>query len=248
MIEDVATVVWKETRELLRIGGGKRGVIFRAFFSVGLLGVVWPWLIGEPFVDSGLPLLFASATAAMYVAALIPDSFPGERERHTLETLLASRLPDAAILLGKVIAVVAYGYVASMVMLLTGWITVNLKEGGPLIFYRPHVLLAAIAFALLVAGMMASLGVLIALRASTVKQAQQVLTTGVMCLLLAPAVLAEAWPAGWSALVDQLSGQRRTESTRTLLWAGLLIFAQLLLFAFALRRFKRSKLLIERND
>jgi ABC-2 type transport system permease protein len=247
MIQDILTVVWKEMRELLRIGGGKRGAIFRALFSVGLLGVVWPWLIGAPFVDSGLPLLFASATAAMYVAALIPDSFPGERERHTLETLLASRLPDAAILLGKVIAVIGYGYVASMVMLLSGWITVNLKEGGPLLFYRPNVLLAAVGFAWLVAGMMASLGVLIALRAATVKQAQQVLTTGVMCLLLAPAVLAEAWPTGWAALVEQLSGQRRTEASRAWLWAGILLFGQLLLFAIALRRFKRGKLLLEKN-
>lgn len=248
MIEDILTVLWKELRELLRIGGGKRGAILRALFSIGLLGVIWPWLIGAPFVSSGLPLLFASATAAMYVAALIPDSFPGERERHTLETLLASRLPDAAILLGKVAAVVLYGYVASLAMLLTGWITVNLKDDGPLIFYRSHTLVAAIGFALLAAGLMAALGVLIALRASTVKQAQQVLTTGVMCLLLAPAVMAEAWPRGWHWLVTQLSGDPRVESARPLLWAVVLLLTQVILFIIALRRFRRTKLLVERPD
>jgi ABC-2 type transport system permease protein len=248
MMTDLLTVLWKELRELLRIGGGRRGAVLRALFSVGLLGVIWPWLIGAPFVSSGLPLLFASATAAMYVAALIPDSFPGERERHTLETLLASRLPDAAILLGKVAAVVLYGYVASLAMLLSGWITVNLKQDGPLIYYRAHVLLGAVGFSLLAAGLMAALGVLIALRASTVKQAQQVLTTGVMCLLLAPALLAEAWPAGWSWLVTQLSGERRARSGQPLVWAGLLLLTQLVLFMIALRRFRRSKLLVERPD
>src|SRR5262245_6758086 len=128
---DVWTVLWKEWRELLRVGGGRRGTILRAVFSVGLLGVIWPWLIGAAFVSSGLPVLFSSATSAMYVSALVPDAFPGERERHTLETLLASRLPDSAILIGKLGATVTYGYGAALLMLLTGWFTVNLKVGAP---------------------------------------------------------------------------------------------------------------------
>ena len=37
---------------------------------------------------------------------MIADGIPGERERHTLETLLASRLSDRSILLGKVMAAV----------------------------------------------------------------------------------------------------------------------------------------------
>jgi ABC-2 type transport system permease protein len=248
MMYDVLTVLWKEWRELIRIGGGRRGALVRAFLSVGLLGVIWPWLIGPPFVDSGLPLLFASATAAMYVAALIPDSFPGERERHTLDTLLASRLPDTAILLGKITSVVLYGYSASLAMLVTGWVTVNLKDDGPMIFYRRSVLLAAVVFALLAAGLMAGVGVIIALRSATVKQAQQVLTTGVMFLLLAPALLAEAWPGGFNALVSQFSGERRTDSSMALIAAATLVIAQLILFVIAKRMFRRTKLLVERPD
>jgi ABC-type Na+ efflux pump permease subunit len=41
---------------------------------------------------------------------MITDSIAGERERQTLETLLASRLPDRAILLGKVAAITLLGW------------------------------------------------------------------------------------------------------------------------------------------
>jgi ABC-2 type transport system permease protein len=246
MMVDIGTVAWKEWRELLTIGGGRRGTILRALVSVGLLGVLWPWLIGASFVASGLPILFAATTAAMYVSALVPDAFPGERERHTLETLLASRLPDGAILIGKVAAVVSYAVGAALIMLVTGWITVNLKVwgAGPL-FYRPDVLLAAIVFAVLTAGLVGAFGTLVSLRAATVKQAQQVLTTAIMVILLAPAILAEAWPSAFQRLVTAFSDARPASERMLFLWAGLMMVAQLLLLGIARRRFVRARLLAE---
>ena len=247
MMTDVWTMLWKEWHELLRLGGGRRGTILRAVFSVGLLGVIWPWLIGAPFVSSGLPVLFASATSAMYVSALVPDAFPGERERHTLETLLASRLPDSAILIGKLGATVTYGYGAALLMLLTGWLTVNLKVGAPpLLLYKAKVLLDAVVISLLSAGLMAALGALVSLRAATVKQAQQVLTTGVMLLVLTPAILAEAWPRGWEWLVGQFTGQRTGGGPDSMTVAFIMLAAQIMLFGFVSQRFRRSQLLLER--
>lgn len=240
---DTWTIIWKEWQELLSLGGGKRGALLRAFFSIGLLGVIWPWLLGAPFISSVLPVLFAAMTSTMYVSALVPDSFPGERERHTLETLLASRLPDAAILYGKVAAVMLYGISASAVILAVGWITVNLKEAGPLLLYRPGVLMAAALFAVLGSGFMAALGTVVALRAATVKQAQQVLTTGLMFLFIAPALLAEAWPRGWTWLVESLSGNAASGSALRIA-LGLAI-GQIILFAIAHSRFKRNRLLID---
>jgi ABC-2 type transport system permease protein len=247
MMTDVWTVLWKEWHELLRLGGGRRGAILRALFSVGLLGVIWPWLIGAPFVSSGLPVLFASATSAMYVSALVPDAFPGERERHTLETLLASRLPDSAILIGKLGATVGYGYGAALFMLLTGWLTVNFKVGAqPLLLYNGSVLLSAIVFAALSASLMAALGALVSLRAATVKQAQQVLTTGVMLLVLTPAILAEAWPRGWEWFVGQFEGRGPQGGRESLPVALAMLIAQVVLFAMVARRFRRSRLLLEK--
>ena len=104
MMTDVWTVLWKEWHELLRLGGGRRGTILRAVFSVGLLGVIWPWLIGAPFVSSGLPVLFASATSAMYVSALVPDAFgPSALQIELDHTAIVDLEPawEFALLLGE---------------------------------------------------------------------------------------------------------------------------------------------------
>ena len=53
----------------------------------------------------------------MMVSSLVADSFAGERERHTLETLLASRLPDRAILAGKLLVPVAVAWGAALLAL-----------------------------------------------------------------------------------------------------------------------------------
>ena len=54
------------------------------------------------------------------IISFIGDAIAGERERHTLETLLASRMPDRAILLGKVIAIVLYAWGMGVLSLLPG--------------------------------------------------------------------------------------------------------------------------------
>lgn len=46
---------------------------------------------------------------------MVADSFAGERERHALETLLASRLSDRAILLGEAAALTSYGWLFGLV-------------------------------------------------------------------------------------------------------------------------------------
>lgn len=245
MLQDISTVVWKEAREFMRIGGGKRGAVFRLLLSVGLLGVLWPWLLGMEFITSALPAVFSAMTAAMYVSALVPDTFPGERERHTLETLLATRLPDGAILFGKIGAVMLYGMGTSMFMLLVGWATVNLKLRAGLLFYEMRIVLAAIVFTLLAAGFMAAIGTVVALRSATVKQAQQVLTTGIMILFIMPAILAEAWPRAFAWLVSQLSGR---DARTTFAIAVTMLIVQVVLFVTARRMFKRSRLLIERAN
>jgi ABC-2 type transport system permease protein len=60
------------------------------------------------------------------------DAIAGERERHTLETLLASRISDRAILLGKVIVTTGYAWGTALLGLLFGLFvaTLVLVVGG----------------------------------------------------------------------------------------------------------------------
>lgn len=245
MLHDVQTIMWKETRELLRIGGSRRRAVLRLVFSVGLIGILWPWQIGEQFVTSGLAVVLAAFVASMHVAAVVPDSFAGERERHTLETLLASRLPDQAILIGKLSALIAYGLATSFIMLAFGWATVNVIHGhGRLLMFSAGGLAGAIVFSILAAGLTGAVGVLVSLRSPTVKHAQQILSTGVMLLLFLPIIAIATVPPAWREYGAKML-QRHGVSVIAAYFALGLLLITVLLYALIAARFKRSRLILE---
>jgi len=77
---------------------------------LAILGIYLPWQNGPEWARTPLLPAALSWLPLLLVGALVADSFAGERERKTLETLLASRLSDRAILLGKIAALVSYGW------------------------------------------------------------------------------------------------------------------------------------------
>jgi len=245
MMLDVWTVAWKEWLEQMRVGGGVRGAIVRAVLGVGILGIVWPWMIGRDFVTTYISVAFASLSTAMYVSALVPDAFPGERERHTLETLLASRLPDAAILMGKMLAIVSYAWVAALIMLLLGLLTVNVTDRtSGLVVYPPRVVLAATALSLLLGCAIASTGVVVSIRAATVKQAQQMLSAGMLILFLLPALIAQVAPQYLSALI-RLFVEPGRGAAAAVGFAIACIVITIVMTWIALLRFRRSRLILD---
>jgi ABC-2 type transport system permease protein len=132
-----------------------------------------------------------------FIINFIGDAIAGERERHTLETLLASRISDRAILLGKVIMATVYTWGMVFVSLLLGLVTVNLTSGqGTWGSYSIDYFLGALVLILLTTLLAASGGVLISLRSATVRQAQQTLTLGVLGLGVASLLALKAMPAG----------------------------------------------------
>ena len=172
------------------------------------------------------------------------DSFAGERERHTLETLLASRLSDRAILLGKIAAAVAYGWGITMVSVLVGLITVNVVHWqGELIFYPPATGLGIVALSFLVAALAAGLGVLVSLRAATVRQAQQTFSIAFF-LLFIPLFAFPLLPEEWQARFVQIAANANLASI-VLGVAFLLLIVDAALFVAAMARFKRDRLILD---
>src|SRR4051812_9879303 len=105
MIRDIITVIWKEWRELIfRRGLSRREQLITAVMAA----IVFVLLIRAAPLMASQPQAFAVPSLIMIqlLMAIVTDSFAGERERHTLETLLASRLSDTAILIGKIAAAV----------------------------------------------------------------------------------------------------------------------------------------------
>ena len=136
MIGDVLTVVWKEWRELLQVGGTVRGGRLSLVILVAVFGVFLPLQSGAEWVQSPVTVFYWGWVPLMLVGSAVADSFAGERERHTLETLLASRLPDSAILLGKMAAAISYGWGLVLVMLALSLVTVNVAaRTGPWLLF-----------------------------------------------------------------------------------------------------------------
>lgn len=242
---DILTVVRKEWRELVLSAGGLRGgrMGFAVIFFV--FGVMLPLSMGVMWVR--LPLiLFAWLWLSFFmVMMVITDSIAGERERHTLETLLASRLPDDAILYGKFATGVLYGFSLALANAALGLILLNLtRRGGGPIMFGPVMALGVAGFSLLGAALAAGLGVIVSLKAATVRQAQQGLMGIVIVLSLAPTVGLQALPNAWK--MGLFNGMMRPEAPRLIVFPGLafLLILDLALLALARSRFRRSRLIL----
>jgi ABC-2 type transport system permease protein len=187
MICDVAVVMWKELREILfpdgRVQAGARNIVI----FVGLVGLLFPLQTGPRWFTSWMTVQ-AACFPVILVLSYTADSFAGERERHTIETLLASRLPAAAILFGKLLAIVAYVWglvVAGQVVALVGLNVVH--RGHGFLFYRPPILVSILAISFLVSLVLSAIGVLVSLTAPTVRAAGQRMLVPFLALVALPA-------------------------------------------------------------
>jgi len=245
VIGDVLTVAWKEWRELLQVGGTVRGGRLSLAILVAVFGVFLPLQSGAEWVQSPATVFYWGWVPLMLVGSAVADSFAGERERHTLETLLASRLPDSAILLGKVAAAISYGWGLVLVMLALSLITVNVAaRTGPWLLFPWRFAVGAPLLALLGAGLAATAGVLVSLRAPTVRQAAQTLNVGVLLLVFIPVLGMQALPDAWQV---QAGAWALSVGADGLLWASALLLALLdmALLAAGFAQFRRSRLVLD---
>ena len=205
-----------------------------------ILAIYMPWDAGPRWVEGPPSLLIAALIPIILVGIAIPDSFAGERERHTLGTLLASRLPDRAVLLGKIAVAVGFAWGMTLIVLLLGLATVNVAHWeGELLVYTPTIALADIALSLLMATLVANAGVLISLRAATVQEAAQTL----IAVFFVPFML-----LGIVLLVIRDQAREFLGSldlTQILLIViAVLVVANVGLFAAAMARFRRARLIL----
>lgn len=245
MIGDIFTVLWKEFKEILLQRGGWRSGWLNVLVSIGVFGVFLPLQAGREWVENPLLMVIWMWVPLFLVTSVIADSFAGERERHTLETLLASRLSDRAILLGKVLTSVLYGWGITMAMLLVGLVTVNVAHwGGGLLLYPPLVLAGAVVMMLLVSALIACLGVIVSLQAATVRQAVQVMGLATMALVLVPTVGLKALPSPAQLAIVNFARGLDMQAAFVLVGAAILALDALLL-AWALGRFRRARLILD---
>lgn len=257
MIRDIKTVIWKEWKEvLLQQIGFQRGTgrfklgrgILSFLILLGVIGIFMPLQMGRRWVESPFALIECTWVPFIMVMAVVADSFAGERERNTLETLLASRLSDKAILFGKMGAIIGYSWGLTMTCLLLGLVSINIRHwSGELLIYPTNIFLGAVVLSLLCAGLATILGIFISLRASTVKQAQQTLSMLIMIptflFSFGPMLIIRVLPTEWR---DRLAQVIRNANLNIIILIAIIvpIVLNIILLLAAIARFKREKLIL----
>jgi len=246
-LSDVSTIVWKETKEMWQSQPGRFG---RGWLSVLLLmvvfGVFMPYQFGAEWVTSPMALIYWAWVPVLLVSGVVAQSFAGERERHTLESLLATRLSDLAILVGKIVAVVTYAWGVTLAALIVGVITVNLlNRGGGFLFYPADVAISIVAISLLISVLGAAAGVLVSLRAGTVRQAQQVLSMFTLVLVFGSVYGLQALPVDWASILGQAAEGSALPPSGVLVVCGVLLVADVVLLGAARVRFRRTRLILD---
>ncbi len=247
MIRDVATVLWKEWKEILlfRSRAGRMGNALSLILLLGVFGIFLPLQTGPEWVTSPLMLAAWAWVPYLLIVSVIADSFAGERERHTLETLLATRLPDRAILLGKIGAALGYGWGMALASLLLSLISINLAHrGAGIILFPAPTLIAILSLSFLISTFAASLGVLVSLRASSLQQAQQRLSMSSMLLFVLPIFALQVLPDDLTARLALAAGGADLATIFAVAAIGLLLLDASLIVA-ALGRFQRARMILD---
>jgi ABC-2 type transport system permease protein len=244
MIADIRTMLWKEWKEWFLPQGSARGQILNLLFLIGVFGIFLPIQSGRDWVQSWVPI-FWTWMPVLLVIGSTTDAFAGERERHTLETLLASRLSDRAILFGKLGAAIGYGAGLALVSQLLGLVVVNLLPGGSgFVFYSPAVGLGVIGFSLLGAGLAAGTGVLVSLHAATVRQANQWLMIPLSLVAALPSLAFLLLPDEWK--LQLLANVQNTGAIQLVgIILAVLLVIDLGLVGAVMARFRRTQLILD---
>jgi len=244
MRRDLCTVMWKEIKGLLRYNDNRWKGIAILVTPIALFGILIPIQFMEGWLTGAWSLGVACFTPLILIVATIAESFAGERERHTLETLLASRLPDRAILFGKMLTSILFGWGMTLILLLVSLMVVNLLDGkGGFQNYQSNILWMDILASALMAGFVSNLGIVISLRSATVQAASQ----SMMLMLFTPLMLLQAvvflLPNFLPQATVKMLAAQLNFTTIMIVFLIVLLVLNVLLFLGAISRFQRAKLI-----
>jgi ABC-2 type transport system permease protein len=230
----------KEWKEYLQHDAGKRGSSGRLLL-LAAFGILMSWELGPGFGSAWYTVAILTLVSILAIVQLVPDAFAGERERHTLDTLLATPVPDATILLAKLAAVISYGIAFAGVIGAAALATELVRYRGA-VRVRGEIVMTAIGIALLTTTLIAAVGVIISLRSATVKQATQRLGTMFIIVMIPSMLPGHFVPVAlrrWVLDVAVHAGPGRV----MLMLGALLATLDLALLGATLRLFNRPRLL-----
>jgi len=244
MIQDIFTIIWKELKEIIQLRGKIKGGLTGILIFACVFGILMPLQAGKEWVTEPIVLLPWAWLPFILCSGIVADCFAGEKERHSLETLLASRLSDTAILFGKLFSTILYGWGLTLICSFLGLITVNIaygKEG--VLFYPTNILVGLVLVTFLVATLASSLGVLVSMKAKTVRQAQQIFSISFIVLFI-PLFGIQYLPDSWKIAMRDMFVAADWQSIAIWALLGLALIDAILIMIGA-AQFKRKQLITE---
>jgi len=189
MDRDVWTVAQKELKEILIITF-TRGHLLSSALLLGIFGFFIPYEQGDFFLrqTSTSLSLYIFLVPLLICSGLVADSFEGERERKTLESLLSTRISNTALFTGKVLAIFIYTYLFLIVMILASVFGANYyvwkAEMGRWFFFNKLSIFALFVFTIPVILAGIAVGVFFSLKCRDLRTAFQFSRMGwfILCL------------------------------------------------------------------
>ena len=248
MIRQISAIMRKEWLDIKVTFFSIRNLMPGAFTVIifsGAVGVYEPAKMGLEWLNSPITVLFLALLIPLSIIAFIsPDSFVGERRRHTLEPLLATPVSDQAILFGKIGIAGILGWGTMLLNAVLGLLTVNLviKHEG-ILLYSSNTLAAVIVMGLLISILLATVGVSCSLYSHNLLEAQNMMGT----LLFVPMILAAStvspyMPEWWRMLGIQLAASFGATSLFQLL-VVILFVVDIASAVWLMMRFNRKRLI-----
>lgn len=195
-IDRILAVVWKECREAVQFDEGFHSTGLR-FVGVILFGVLLSWRLGSDYGHDWSTVGVLAQLAMFAALPMTPDSFAGERERHTLETLLATSVTTGEVFIGKYAAIVGLALVVVCANAATGVVFALLRFGPDALSIDGTMIVAGIVIGTLAAAVVGGITILISVRSPSVRSASQRSAYILVAILLAGSAGVRNLPADW---------------------------------------------------
>jgi ABC-2 type transport system permease protein len=186
----IYTVLRKELLEIFGDRHSLRGSLLQAGLLLLLVGVIVPALDESIWSAPGAAVLLFQLFPAVIASMIAADAFAGERERGTLETLLATPLPESAIFIGKTLSAVTFALSVSLISFFSALIVAGVRFGH--LYLTPALLVSVIAGAVAASLLTSSIAVVISSFVHVARSAQQISSMAAMLVVFGIASVLES--------------------------------------------------------